>query len=273
MVTTALSFPDRNNLPPPYVDERLVEPETRDEMLDGRLIHAVAATPAHGDEHFEVDYLVRSSLAPGYTGSTDLLTRAGPDSDFATATCIRRSGIDPRTGSRYLEELAFGVVDAQSMAALVTRAQKLSARGVRRIFAVVIDKHEVREWSSAQRGFVPLPRDGSIEDPALVCPVPVRAFFDPVAADDALVDALEAEQPPRLMEMLAKSYAEGHADGRAEAYAESRAEAYAEVIPPLCDLLHLPFGPREREMLDRMDADGRAALFAYLETERRWPND
>jgi len=41
------------------------------------------------------------------TGSTDLLTRAGPGSDFATGTCIRRSGIDPRTGSRYLEEVAF----------------------------------------------------------------------------------------------------------------------------------------------------------------------
>jgi len=46
-------------------------------------------------------------LDPSHPVSTELLTRAGPRSDFATDTCVCRSGIDPRTGSRYLEELAF----------------------------------------------------------------------------------------------------------------------------------------------------------------------
>jgi hypothetical protein len=256
-----LRLPDPDeSLPPPYVDDRLVEPETRDEMLDGRLMQAVPANPEHGDGHTLLDRVLGTHAAHDRTPSTDLLTHADEGSDFATDLSIRRSGIDPRTGSRYLEELAFEVVNEQSMSAMIARAQKLSACGVRRIFAIFVKTHEVCEWSATQRCFVPLPLDGTIEDPALVCPVPVRALFDSAAADDSLVDALEAKQTPRLVDKLAKSHDEG------------RAEAFAAAIETVCNLLRIPLGPREHASLKAMNANARATLLAYLETEHRWPN-
>jgi hypothetical protein len=251
---------DPDDLPPPYVDTRLVRPETREEMLDGRLIEAAPANPEHGDEHTLLDRVLGTHAAPDRTPSTDLLTRADEGSDFATDLSIRRSGIDPRTGSRYLEELAFEVVDEQSMPFMIARARKLSACGVRRIFAIFVKKHEVGEWSPDQNRFVPLALDGTIEDRTLVCPVPVRALFDPAAADAALVDALEAKQTPRLTEKLAKSREEG------------RAEALVTAIEAVCNLLEIPLGPHELQAIESMDAHARAALLAHLEAERRWPN-
>ena len=43
----------------------------------------------------------------------NLLTRAGPLSDFVTDVSLRREGTDPQTGRRYPEELAFVVVSEQ----------------------------------------------------------------------------------------------------------------------------------------------------------------
>ena len=141
----ALRLPDPDALPPPYVDTRLVRPETREELLDGRRIEAVPANPEHGDEHTLLDRVMGTHAAHDRTPSTDLLTHADEGSDFATDLSIRRSGIDPRTGSRYLEELAFEVVNEQSMPSMIARAHKLSACGVRRIFAVFVKKgtHDV----------------------------------------------------------------------------------------------------------------------------------
>jgi len=45
-VTAALRLPDPDDLPPPYVDTRLVRPETREELLDGRRIEAFPPTPS-----------------------------------------------------------------------------------------------------------------------------------------------------------------------------------------------------------------------------------
>jgi len=195
-----------------------VEPETRQEMVRGRLIHAVPANPEHGDAHALLNYLVRGHLSPGYTASTHLLTRAGPKSDFATDTCIRRSGIDPRTGSRYLQEVAFAIVDSLSLAPMIERAQELTSRGVRRVLAIFVEKREAGEWSPSRASFAPLDLDGTIEDRTLIRPLPVRALFDTAVADDSIVDAL-----------MAKGHAEGHAEGRAE----GRAEGLAKVLPKL----------------------------------------
>ncbi|MEM9459698.1 MAG: hypothetical protein AAGF11_36310 [Myxococcota bacterium] len=113
--STALRMPGSDDAASaPYVDERLVEPETREEIVRGRRVYAAPAKAEHGDRHTQLDRVIGTYVTPGYTVSTDLLTRAGPRSDFATDTCVRRSGIDPQTGSRYLEELAFEVVNEQS---------------------------------------------------------------------------------------------------------------------------------------------------------------
>ena len=75
-------------------------------------------------------------------GSTDLLTRLSEGSHFATDTCVRRAGIDPRTGVRHLEELAFEVVHEQSTKDITERAEELSARGVRRVVAIFVKKRK-----------------------------------------------------------------------------------------------------------------------------------
>ncbi|MEM9457218.1 MAG: hypothetical protein AAGF11_23775, partial [Myxococcota bacterium] len=165
----ALELPgDEAFLPPPYYDERLVEPETREEMVRGHRFYAAPAKPEHGDRHLEVDRVIGSHVAPGYIASSDLLTRAGPYSDFATDTCVRRAGIDPRTGSRYLEELAFEVVNTQSLRHMTLRAEDLTSCGVRRLLGIFVKKGEIQEWSSTEGRWVPLDLEGTLHDPTLV---------------------------------------------------------------------------------------------------------
>ena len=255
----ALRLPAADDLPPPYVDERLVEPETREEILHGHLVQAIPANPEHGDEHTELDFLARGYAAPGHTVSTDLLTRTSLRSDFATDTCIRRSGIDPRTGSRYLEELAFEVVHTQSRAHMVQRAHDLAACGVRRVLAVVVQTQEVCEWHHVQGRLVPLDLDGAIEDRTLVRPLPIQALFDAAVADAAVIDAMHAKGNPRLTALIDEGETRGLAQGRVEA------------IEVACKLLRIPLGPRERAHLHQLDAEGLATLLTALETECRWP--
>src|SRR4051812_13816128 len=96
---TALKLPGASTFPP--VDEHVVRPETREELVRGERIIAQPALEPHGDRHFELDYVLRAHVRPGYIGSTDLLTRVLHGSDFATDTCIRKQGEDPTTGHRY----------------------------------------------------------------------------------------------------------------------------------------------------------------------------
>src|SRR5438552_272713 len=78
----ALKLPGAPGFPP--VDERLVQPETREEMVRGERIFAQPALEPHGDQHFGLDYVLGAHVRPGYVGSTDLLTRVSHGSDFAT---------------------------------------------------------------------------------------------------------------------------------------------------------------------------------------------
>lgn len=247
--SAAVQLPGTDDLPPPYLDERLVEPETRQEMVRGCRVYAAPALPEHADQHTELDRVIGNCTPPGYVASTDLLTNAGPGSDFATDTCIRRKGTDPRTGSRYLEEVAFEIVNTQSVRNMTVRAQELTTCGVRRIFAIFVKTGEVCEWSSALARFVPLDPNDTLEDHTLVRPLPVRALLDAAEADKAVGYALKAKGNPVFDEVRAK--------GRIEA---------------ACELLDIPLGPAERTKMDELDVAGLDALFAYLKTERRWPS-
>ncbi|MEM9454633.1 MAG: hypothetical protein AAGF11_10675 [Myxococcota bacterium] len=253
--------------PPPYVDERLVRPETREQMVRGHFIHAAPAKPEHADQHTRLDYVIRGNLTPGYTASTDLLTRAGPHSDFATDTCIRRSGIDPRSGSRYLEELAFEIVNEQSRRFMIERAEDLTACGVRRLLAIFVKKGvkkgQVCEWSPTEHRFVPLDLDSMLEDPTLSQPIRIRALLDAAEADDSVAGALIAKDNPLITEVRAKDRAKGRTEGLTEGLIMG--------IETACTLLDLPLGPTERDHLDTLDHADLEHLLAHLTTERRWP--
>ncbi len=240
----------------PLVDDHLVEPEiTRDEMVRGQRIYAAPAKEPHAERHFELDYVIRSLVADGYVGASDLLTRVGPDSDFATDTSVRRAGLDPATGRRYLEELAFEVVSTQSLREITIRAEDLTKRGVRRLIAIFVKDGSVREWSRERNGWVPLPLDCMLEDPVLVRPVPVRALLDAAAADDAVVDALDRKGNRRIREIRA----------------EERKAALVHAVAILCELLEIPFGSTERAQLEALDGAAIDDLLGRLRVDRRWP--
>lgn len=264
----------------PRVDDHLVEPEvTRDEIVRGQRVYAAPAKEPHAERHFELIQVIGPLLAPGYIGAADLLTRFGPRSDFATDTSVRRVGIDPETGSRYLEELAFEVVSAQSLRDITIRAEDVTQRGVRRLIAIFVKQGTVREWSRERNDWVTLPLDSMLEDPVLVRPVPVRALLDAAAADEAIVDALDSKGSPKLKEIRATERAEGrkegHEEGRKEGLDEGleqgRKEGLETAVASVCQAFGLPFGAAERARLEPLDSTDLEALLERLQTERRWP--
>jgi hypothetical protein len=255
--------PNRPKLP--GVDDHLVVPETsRDELVRGRHVMAMPALPPHADRHCEVDYVIRAHAAEGYVTSSDLLTRVGPNSNFATDTSVRRAGIDPATGERYLEELAFEVVSEQSNRDIRERAEDLTNRGVRRLIAIFVKPGEVREWSRERNDWITLALDGVLDDPTLARPVVIRGLLDAATADDEVIDALDAKGNRRLgrikTEMLEQGLEQGLERGRKEG-----------AIETTCKLLDIPFGPSERAELESLDVTALDVLLARLQTERRWP--
>ena len=186
----AVRLPGRD--PFPRVDDHLVEPEvTRDEIIGGRKVVAHPALEPHADQHTELDYLLRAHVAPGYRVSADLITRYDVDSDFASDVCLRREGIDPETGVRYLEEVAFEVVSEQTEARVAQKAPRMLRRGVRRVFGLFVKgERRVAEWDSKSCGWRILDRDAVIDDPSLAKPVRVATLLDAAESDNAVVEAL-----------------------------------------------------------------------------------
>lgn len=210
--STPMHLPGRGDFP--RVDDHLVQAEiTRDEIIGGQKVIASLAHPPHADQHTRLDYILQAHVAPGYQAAADLLTRHDRDSDFATDVCIYQQGIDPETGARYLEELAFEVVSEQNESVATQKAVRMHRRGVRRIFSVwVKGPKRVCEWSPATQGWSLLDRESSIQDPCLVKPLSVGALLDAAAADNAVAEALIAKGNPILQEKTAAARAEGIAE-------------------------------------------------------------
>jgi hypothetical protein len=193
-----MHLPGRGSFP--RVDDHLVQPEvTRDEIIGGQRVVASPAKPPHANQHSRLDYVLQAHTAPGYVAATDLLTRHDRSSDFATDACIYKDGVDPETGARYLEEVAFEVVSEQNESLVTEKASRMHQRGVRRIFTVwVKGQQRVCEWSPESRSWQPLDQSASIEDPLLVAPLSVAALLDAAEADDAVAEALIAKGNPVL---------------------------------------------------------------------------
>jgi hypothetical protein len=253
------------------VDDHLVRPETREEMVRGRRIVALPATQPHARRRAEVAYVIRANVAPGYEVDTELLTRVGPRSDFATDVCVLRTGIDPATQTRYLEELAFVVVSEQSLCDITERAEDLTERGVRRLIAIFVKKNQVAEWAPETKRWIPVPPESKLEDPTLARPMRVQALFDAVVADNEVVDALAAKGNHRLAQREADARAQGRTEGLAEARTEGRTEGLTMSIAALCEAFDILVGPSERAQMQALDADGLEALLTDIKTNRRWP--
>jgi hypothetical protein len=200
--------------PLPRVDDHLVVPEiTRDEIVGGLRVVASPAHPPHATRLTELDYVIRAHVAlGGYRVAADLLTRHDLDSDFATDVCVFKDGVDPGTGARYLEEIAFEVVSEQNERLVTEKAARMQKRGVRRVFTVWVKEGRVCEWSAESRSWRLLETDSRIEDPCLAAPLAVAALLDAAAADRSVVEALAAKDSPAILERDAVARARGVAD-------------------------------------------------------------
>lgn len=251
----------------PRVDDHVVRPETREEMVRGEVQQAVPALPPHADAHVDAAFAVRGLARPGYTVADDLLTRFAERSDFASDLSVRRAGTDTSTGERHLEELAFEVVNTQSDQDVADRAEDMTARGVRRTFAIFVKRREVAEWSAAEGRFVPLPADGRIEDECLVAPLPVRALLDAASSEEAGAVGLLLKKNP----VVVRAVQEGIAETRRESQAEGRRQGLVEAIEIVCEALGVELSAERRASLEVMDAAALKWLLARIQIERRWP--
>ena len=185
----------------PRVDERLVKPETREIMIRGERMLVEGADEEHADAHACLDFLLLPHVRQENTTSSDLLTRASHASDFATDASVRKAGKDPLTGSRYLEEISFEIINEQSMAHARRKAEDLSQRGVRRVFAIFVKKGVVCEWAKTTKEFVTLGIESVIDDPALIRPISVRALLDRTQAEIDVVRVLDKKNNPEIVRL------------------------------------------------------------------------
>jgi hypothetical protein len=245
--------------PFPRVDDHLVQPEvTRDEVIGGRRVVAAPAHAPHATKQTDLDFVLRAHVAPGYHGATDLLTRHDQDSDFATDVCIYKDGIDPETGARYLEEVAFEIVSEQNEGLVTQKAIRMHRRGVRRIFSVwVKGSQRVCEWLPESQGWSLLDRESSIQDPCLLKPLSVAALLDAAAADNAVAEALIAKGNPVLRKREAAA----------------RAEGIARSVLSILEVRAVTVSPSQRQEIlgcsdpDRLDRWLRRAAFASTTDE------
>ena len=207
-----MRLPGRGSFP--EVDDHLVEPEvTRDEIINGRRVVAMPAQPPHADKQVDLDYVLRAHVAPGYRASADLLTRHAVDSDFASDACVYKEGVDPETGGRHLEEIAFEVISTQTEKNAKEKAVVMHRRGVRRIFGIwVKGRRKVCEWSPETRSWRPLDAASRIEDPCLGASLPVAALLDAAVVHRAVVEALVAQGNPEIQALEAEAQARGEAE-------------------------------------------------------------
>ena len=195
----------------PAIDERLAAPETPFEVIDGKAVFVAPADEPHAEAHSALDGLVRAHRADGYAVAVDMLTRTSRTSDIAPDVSLYPAARDARTGGRRLEELAFEIASTESLGHAAAKAARLAARGVRRIFAIDVDRGRAHEWARDASQWALLDPRGHIEDPALAVPMPVAALIDAARADDAIARALRARRHPEFIAEHEDGLAEGHA--------------------------------------------------------------
>jgi hypothetical protein len=189
----------------PAVDARLVAPETRYEIDEGRVLYVSAADEPHGSRHAKLSALLEAHAAEDRDVAVDMLTRTSELTDIAPDASVFPRERDAVTGGRKLEELAFEIASTQVLSKAARKAKKLVGRGVRRVFAIDVRRGRVFEWSRDLGSWQIMPEQASIEDPALAVPLPVTALARAAKADDAMASALLAKKNPVLTAALEKS--------------------------------------------------------------------
>ena len=77
----------------PDIDERLVMPGSRYEILDGELLYVSPADEPHGETHSRLCALLEAHAAKRFRCAADMLTRTSATSDFAPDASVFPSGV------------------------------------------------------------------------------------------------------------------------------------------------------------------------------------
>jgi Uma2 family endonuclease len=215
----AIAVDTIEELPP--IDERLALPEAGYEIIDGVVTFVAPADPPHAERHLTVSVLVGSHAHRDFKVAVDMLTRTSRIDDIAPDVSVFPRARNPETGGRSLEQLTFEVVSTESLSHATIKAEKLSGRGVRRVFAIDIRRERVLEWSRILGTWSVLDVRGYIEDTTLAVPLSVNALLNAANTDDDVARALIEKQNPVIEAASARSHAEGLAEGLAKGTAEA----------------------------------------------------
>ena len=196
----------------PDIDDRLALPEAGYEIIDGVVTFVAPADPPHAERHVTISVLLATHARDDFKVAIDMLTRTSKLDDIAPDVSVFPRAPDPVTGRRSLEQLAFEIVSTESMSHATTKAAKLAGRGVRRVFAIDIQRARVVEWSRELASWTVLDVGGRIEDPALAVPVSVGALLEAASTDDEVARALLAKRNPVIETLKAEIRAEGQVE-------------------------------------------------------------
>lgn len=205
----------------PAVDAHLLAGETRYELYDGELVYVSPAEEPHGTRHSKISALVEAHAGLEFEVACDMLTRVSETSEVAPDVSVYPQARDPETGGRQLEHLAFEVVSTESLSHAGRKAAKLAERGVRRVFAIDLERDRALEWSRELASWAVLDPAACIEDPALDAPLPIDALLHAAKADDAMASALLIKRNPVIEAARERDRVESRSQGLAEGKAET----------------------------------------------------
>ncbi len=204
----------------PPVDARLARAGCGYEFFEGKLVRVPPLPGPHAARRARLALLLELHVTAELVVAASLLTRTSEITDITSDASVVPRPQDPRTGGRQLEHLAFEIVDAGSIEYAGRKAASLAGRGVRRVFAIDVERARVLEWSRDLGAWSAIDAAASVEDPAFVTALPVEALFHDENIDRVLLQALLARRnteigaerqgaaPERLAEGLAEGWAE-----------------------------------------------------------------
>ncbi len=202
-------------------------------MVDGVRVETMGANEPHATRHFAAAHVFAGTLAAGYEGAVDMLTRVDANNDLAPDVSIFPEGVDPETGGRKQEEVVFEVCDSEELAHVTKKARHFVARGVRRVFDVSVARRLVHEWDADGDMWRMLPGKAEIVDPCFSVAIPAAALIDRVLADDTVARALLERRNPVLLKALERQREEGVNEGRKEGVREGQLAANRQTLRAL----------------------------------------
>jgi hypothetical protein len=214
----------KNPLP---VDQLLVAPGSNHEILDGKVHAVVPAEEPHALLNSKLAALLEAYITADFNAAVDLLTRTDRLSNFAPDASVYPAARDPETGGRQLEHLAFEIVSTESLGHAAIQASRLHERGVRRVFALDVERQRLLEGSPRKKAWRVHKPTSKIADPCFALPLPVEALCSAARADDAVATALLAKKNTVLVSALQKAEARGNAKGLLRGRTEGVTEGFA----------------------------------------------